>query len=205
MNFVWLVPLYLLMNKISSRKLIVSAWVSLDGVFDADTMEQWFNPYHSDARGAYIKETIDAADAFVLGRTTYEMLAPYWSAQQNNEMGVAARLNSLPKYVVSSTLQKADWTNSTIINADASQAIARLKQQPGQDMVIMGSASLVQSLMQADLIDEYRFLVQPIIVGTGKRFFKDGMRSPSLKLVNSKTFDLGVVLLTYEPDRSPAG
>jgi dihydrofolate reductase len=205
MNFGWLATLYLLMTENSTRKLIVSAWVSLDGVFDADTMEHWFNPYHSDARGAYIKDTIDAADAFLLGRTTYEMLAPYWSAQQHNEMGVAARLNSLPKYVVSETLQKADWTNSTIISSNATQAIARLKQQPGQDIVIMGSASLVQSLMPARLIDEYRFLVQPIIVGTGKRFFKDGMQSPSLKLINSKTFDLGVVLLTYEPARSAAG
>ena len=133
------------------------------------------------------------------------MLAPYWSAQHNNEMGVAARLNSLPKYVVSSTLQKADWTNSTIISGNATEAVARLKQQPGQDLVIMGSASLVQSLMQADLIDQYRFLVQPIVVGSGKRFFKDGMQSPSLKLVSSKTFDLGVVLLTYEPERGAAG
>ena len=204
MNFKWLATLYLLMTQNSMRKLIVSAWVSLDGIFDADTMEQWFNPYHSDARAAYIKETIDAADAFVLGRTTYEMLAPYWSAQQNNEMGVAARLNSLPKYVVSSTLQKADWTNSTIVSGNATQAVARLKQQPGQDIVIMGSASLVQSLMQADLIDQYRFLVQPIIVGSGKRFFKDGMQSPSLKLVSCQTFDLGVVLLTYEPERGAA-
>jgi dihydrofolate reductase len=99
---------------------------------------------------------------------------------------------------------KADWTNSTIISGNATQAVARLKQQPGQDIVIMGSASLVQSLMQADLIDQYRFLVQPIIVGSGKRFFKDGMQSPSLKLVSSQTFDLGVVLLTYEPERSVA-
>jgi dihydrofolate reductase len=199
MNFGSLVTLYIVMNKNDLRKLIVSEWVTLDGVFVADNMEQWFNPYHSDARGAYIKANIDAADAFVLGRTTYEMLAPYWSAQQNNEMGVAARLNSLPKYVVSSTLKKADWTNSTIIDRDVTQAIAQLKQQPGQDLLIMGSSSLVHSLMQADLIDEYRFLVQPIFVGTGKRFFKDGMRSPRLKLVRSQTFELGVVVLCYEP------
>ena len=175
--------------------------MTLDGVIDADTMEQWFNPFHSDARGAYIKDCIDAADTLVFGRTTYEMLAPYWSVQQNNEMGVAARLNSLPKYVVSATLKQADWTNSTIIKANVTDAIAELKQQPGQDLLIMGSATLVHSLMDADLIDEYRFLVQPTIVGTGKRFFQDGMRSPSLNLVRSEPFDLGVILLCYAPQR----
>jgi dihydrofolate reductase len=127
------------------------------------------------------------------------MLAPYWSAQRNNEMGVAARLNSLPKYVVSSSLERADWTNSTLINDNITEALAELKQQPGQDMLIMGSASLVHSLVAADLIDEYRFLLQPIIAGTGKRFFKDGMQSSRLTLVSSKTFDLGVILLCYEP------
>jgi dihydrofolate reductase len=127
------------------------------------------------------------------------MLAPYWSAQRNNEMGVAARLNSLPKYVVSSSLERADWTNSTLINDNVTEALAELKQQPGQDMLIMGSASLVHSLVAADLIDEYRFLLQPIIAGTGKRFFKDGMQSSRLTLVSSKTFDLGVILLCYEP------
>jgi dihydrofolate reductase len=127
------------------------------------------------------------------------MLAPYWSAQRNNEMGVAARLNSLPKYVVSSSLERANWTNSTLINDNVTEALAELKQQPGQDMLIMGSASLVHSLVAADLIDEYRFLLQPIIAGTGKRFFKDGMQSSRLTLVSSKTFDLGVILLCYEP------
>jgi dihydrofolate reductase len=114
-------------------------------------------------------------------------------------MGVAARLNSLPKYVVSSSLERADWTNSTLINDNVTEALAELKQQPGQDMLIMGSASLVHSLVAADLIDEYRFLLQPIIAGTGKRFFKDGMQSSRLTLVSSKTFDLGVILLCYEP------
>jgi dihydrofolate reductase len=89
------------------RKIVVSAWVTLDGVFDADTMEQWFNPYDSNERQAYIKAGILACDAILLGRVTYEMLAPYWSALKNNEMGVADKLNSVPKYVVSSTLKKS--------------------------------------------------------------------------------------------------
>ena len=183
------------------RKVIVSEWVTLDGVFDADTMEQWFNPYHSDDRAEYIKETILACDAILLGRATYEMLAPYWSTLRNNEMGIADKLNSVSKYVVSSTLKKADWNNSTLIK-DAQRVVAeitRLKQQPGQDMLITGSATLVHSLLETDLIDEYRFLVHPIIMGSGKRFFKEGLPTTRLKLVKTKTLDLGVMLLCYQP------
>ena len=184
------------------RKLVVSEWVTLDGVFDADTMEQWFNPYHSDDKAEYIQETILASDAILLGRATYEMLAPYWSALKNNEMGIADRLNSAAKYVVSSTPLKAQWNNSTIIKEHVVEEITRLKQQPGQDILITGSATLVQSLMQTDLIDEYRFLVHPIIMGSGKRFFKDGMDTTRLKLVKTNTFSLGVVLLCYKPVKS---
>ena len=101
------------MNQTQQRKLVVSEWITLDGVFDADSMETWFNPYETEDRGRYIKEGIDAADALLFGRVTYEMLAQYWPNLKNNEMGVADRLNSLPKYVVSRTLKRADWNNST--------------------------------------------------------------------------------------------
>jgi dihydrofolate reductase len=182
------------------RKLVVSAWVTLDGVFDADTMDQWYLPYDSVERQNYIKDGILACDAILLGRTTYEMLAPYWSSQKKNEMGVADKLNSAAKYVVSSKLKKAEWNNSTIIKDHVVEEITKLKQQPGQEMQIEGSATLVHSLMEAHLIDEYRFLVHPIIMGSGKRFFKDGSNAP-LKLVEAKTFSLGVVFLRYQPDK----
>ena len=97
------------------RKIVASVWMTLDGVFDADIMDQWFYPYHSDDRAAYIKETIVASDALLLGRTTYEMLAPYWSTQVTDENGPASKLNSMLKYVVSSTLKEAHWNNSTIM------------------------------------------------------------------------------------------
>ncbi len=187
------------MNQNNRGKLVVSEWVTLDGVFDADTMDQWFNPYHSDDRAEYIKETILASDAILLGGVTYEMLAPYWSSLKNNEMGIAGRLNSAPKYVVSSTLKKAEWNNSTIIKENVVEEITKLKQQRGQDILITGSATLVQSLMGTDLIDEYRFLVHPIIMGSGKRFFKDGMVTTRLKLVSTKMYPLGVVVLSYQP------
>lgn len=184
------------------RKIIVSEWLSLDGVFDADKdkFEQWFLPYISKQRQEYIKEGILASDALLFGRTTYEMLAPHWSKMKNNEEGVADKLNSVTKYVVSTTLEKADWNNSTIIKENVVEEIAKLKKQPGQQIQIEGSATLVNSLMETNLIDEYCFLVHPIIVGSGKRFFKDESKV-RLKLIEAKTFDLGVMLLRYQPDK----
>jgi dihydrofolate reductase len=181
------------------RKIVASAWVTLDGVFDADTMGQWFNPYHSDERSEYIRASVSGSGALLVGRTTYEMLAAYWPHQKNDDNGPASSINSMPKYVVSSTLREAHWNNSTIIKENIIEEIKRLKQQPGGDILIPGSASLVHALMKTDLIDEYQFLVQPIIVGSGKRFFKDGMVTPRLKLVKTKTFRLGVILLCYQP------
>ena len=185
------------------RKIIVSEWVTLDGVFDADTMEQWFNPYHSDERAAYITETIHGSEALLLGEVTYEMLASYWPHQKNDAMGPASKLNSMPKYVVSAKLKKAQWNNSNIIKENVVEEITKLKQQPGGDILIPGSATLVESLMETDLVDEYRFLVHPIIMGSGKRFFKDGMQTTRLKLVKTKSLGLGVMLLCYQPAESP--
>lgn len=185
------------------RKLVVSEWLTLDGVYDADTMDQWFFPYHSEARGEVIQEGILGADTFLLGRVTYETLAPYWSSLKNNEFGIADRLNSAPKYVVSSTLDKADWFNSTLIK-DPERVVAevtRLKEQPGLDILITGSGTLVQSLMKTGLIDEYRFLVHPVIMGSGKRFFKDGLPEARLKLVKARPLELGVVQLCYQPTK----
>jgi dihydrofolate reductase len=182
-------------------KLIVSTWMTLDGIFDADSMNQWFSPYDSEERQEYIRDGILSADAILFGRTTYEMLAPYWSSLKNNEMGIAAKLNSVAKFVVSSTLEKAEWNNSTIIKGKVAEEITRLKQLPGEEIQIEGSATLVHSLAETDLIDEYRFLVHPVIIGSGKRFFKDGMHTNGLRLVKTKTFDRGVVLLCYQPAR----
>jgi len=178
------------------RKLIVSAWVSLDGIFDAELMNEWFNPFDSVSRQEYIRDGILAADAFMFGRNTYQMLAPYWSSLKNNEMGVADKLNSAPKYVVSKTLKTADWNNSTIIGENLTDEINRLKQQPGNEIQIEGSGELVASLMKNGLIDELRLLVHPVIMGKGKRFFKDGLHS--LNLIKTQPIDKGVIALYYE-------
>jgi len=178
-------------------KLIVSEWITLDGVFDADTMNEWFIPYHSDRRAANIQEGINTCDAILIGRKTYETLAPYWSSLNNNDMGIADKMNNVPKYVVSSTMKKAEWNNTTIIRSDIIDEITSLKHCFNGTILVIGSASLVQSLMNTDLINEYRFLIHPVITGNGKRLFNDGMIPKNLKLMQMDTMDSGVILLWY--------
>jgi dihydrofolate reductase len=183
------------------RKLVVSEWISLDGVFDADTMTEWFHPYDSKDRQARITELVLASDAFLFGRITYEMLAGYWPKVKNNDkndLEIANRLNGSPKYVVSSTLKQAEWNNSTIINKGAVKEITNLKQKPGRNILVFGSATLVESLMGANLVDEYRLLVHPIIMGRGKRAFKDGMATTKLTLGETTTLSSGVISLCYK-------
>jgi len=180
------------------RKLVVSAWISIDGVFDADTMPQWFSPFDSLSKNEYIRDSIVKADALLIGRTTYEMLASYWPLQLNDDNGPAGKINSMEKFVVSAKLEKPAWNNSTIINKNIIEEIRELKNQNGNEIQIPGSATLVHSLMKANLIDEYRFLVHPIIMGSGKRFFKDEMKTSGMKLILTQTFDKGVVLLCYQ-------
>ena len=180
-------------------KLIVTEWITLDGVFDAQTMDKWHAPYHSDSRARCIIEDILGCGAILFGRHTYEMLAPYWSTLKNNEFGVADKLNSAPKYVVSTTLKKADWNNSTIIRDNVVEEVNRLKQQTGNYILVEGSATLVHTLMEAGCVDEYRFLVHPVIMGSGKRFFKEDSAFSKLQLIRSQPLDLGVLQLVYAP------
>jgi dihydrofolate reductase len=182
------------------RKLVVKEWMTLDGVMDADTMDQWFVPYDTPERRSRIKEGYEQGDAYLLGRVTYEMLAPGWSGLPDEAVdGIAGVLHHMRKYVVSSTLKSANWKNSTIISGNVVDAVTRLKQEPGKDIVLDGSATLAHSLMEAGLIDEYRFLVQPHVMGTGLRFFSEQTPPTKLKLVNMQELSLGVVALTYQP------
>jgi dihydrofolate reductase len=181
------------------RKLIVLERLTLDGIFDATSMDKWDFPYNSEARMAVIAEGIHASDAYLLGRTTYEMLAPGWSALKNNEHGIADKLNSMAKYVVSSTLEKAEWNNSTIIKTNALEEIGKLKKQPGGSILVHGSAKLVHSLLLANLVDELQILVHPFVWGSGAKFFKDGVQPVKLELIEPKSLELGVVLLRYQP------
>ena len=179
------------------RNLSVSEWITLDGVFDAETMATWFMPFDSVSRQDIIRDGILSSDAILFGRKTYEMLAPYWSRMKNNEMGISDKLNSVPKYVVSTTLKQADWENTTIIRDNIIEAITRLKQQPGGTIQIEGSAELAGHLQAAGLIDEYQLLVHPVIMGSGKRFFTEGKEPKGLRLKSVRTLDHGVLALTY--------
>jgi dihydrofolate reductase len=136
-------------------------------------------------------------DAFLLGRSTYEIFAGFWPTQTNNEFGVADKFNSAPKYVVSTTLQNADWNNSTLINANVIEEIRKLKQTGTGIIGITGSVKLVHSLLEAALIDEIQVLAHPIVLGKGMRLFVDGYHS-SMTLADSKTLPNGVVFLSYQ-------
>jgi dihydrofolate reductase len=179
------------------RKVVVSMFMTLDGVTEAP--HEWSFPFWTDEIGKFKHAELFASDALLLGRVTYQGFAAAWPSR-TDEQGYADRINSLPKYVVSTTLEKPEWNNSTLIKANVAEAIAKLKQRPGQDIVIHGSNTLVRALMPHHLIDEYRLLVYPIVLGSGKRLFRDGSKA-TLKLVETKTFGSGVVLLRYQPDR----
>jgi dihydrofolate reductase len=178
-------------------KIIAKAWITLDGVFDANSMDQWFNSFHSDARAAEITKHIMDSDAMLYGRTTYEMLMPYWSKLKNNEMGIANQINEVPKYIISASMKTADWNNSTVISTNVIEEIGKLKEKHRQ-ILLDGSASLVQSLVPSGLIDEYHFIVHPVIMGKGKKYFKDGMSVDQLELIKNETLEKGLLSLYYK-------
>jgi dihydrofolate reductase len=181
------------------RRIIVSESVAVDGIFEAETMAQWAVPFFSEEREEFIRGLVLTADALLLGRTTYDIQAWYWPNQKGDKYGIANHKNSMPKYVVTSKPLQAQWNNSTVIQNDVVEEIAKLKQQSGKDILIEGSATLVQALSRAGLIDEYQFLVHPALAGNGKRFFKEDMGITKLRLIESKPLNLGVVALSYEP------
>ena len=180
-------------------KIIASEFVSLDGVMEAP--ETWHFPYLSDDMMAFNRAEINESAAFLLGRVTYDIFAGYWPTQTHNEDGIADKLNSAPKFVVSSTLARADWHNSTLIKSNVMDEIAKLKRQLNGSIGIAGSATLVRSLLQAGLLDELHYLVHPIVVGHGGHLFEKGTASLPLKLIDTKTFSSGVVVLNYGPDK----
>ncbi len=181
------------------RKIIVSEGVTVNGIFDAETMGQWAAPYYSEERDELVREIVLAADALLLGRKTYDLQAYYWPNQKADKYGIANHKNGMPKYVVTSTPLQSQWNNSTVIKKNVVEEVAKLKQQPGKDILIEGSATLVGSLAQAGLIDEYKIMLHPTVMGSGRHFFKEGTGLTKLQLVDSKPISLGVVLLRYAP------
>jgi dihydrofolate reductase len=178
------------------RRVVVTEYVSLDGVFDEPG--EWSFPFWNEEAFKFKYDELFASDAQLLGRLTYEGFAQAWPTM-SDEVGFADRMNSMPKYVVSTTLENPEWINTTVIWENMPEAVARLRQEPGQDILVAGSAQLVRVLAEHNLVDEYRFMVHPIVLGSGNRIFRERM---DLKLVDTKRFSSGIVVLTYEPGES---
>lgn len=177
------------------RKIVVTEFLSLDGIMEHPA---WTFPYWNDEIAKFKGEETSASDALLLGRVTYQGFAAAWP--ESTDEG-ADYFNNVRKYVVSTTLETVEWNNSRLINDNIVAAITNLKQQDGKDITVHGSATLVQTLIRHDLVDRYRLLVYPVVLGTGKRLFQEGTTA-TLKLVETQAFSSGVAALIYEPDRT---
>jgi dihydrofolate reductase len=191
-------------------RLVVSEFMTLDGVMEAPGFEE-----HRDGKNAWALhaaaedqqrfkvDELFAAGAILLGRVTYQIWAAFWP-DAPRDGGFADRINSLEKYVVSTTLREPAWNNTKVIRGDLAGEVPRLKERSDGDILVFGSAELVDSLLELDLVDELRIMVFPVVLGSGKRLFRDERDVSHLRLVGSRAFDSGVVLLTYEPrDEGP--
>ena len=165
-----------------------------------ESPEEWAFSYSDDEMEEANAAGMAASDALLLGRVTYEALAAYWPYQNSADQPYADYLNNTPKYVVSTTLEvPLEWQNSTLIKGNVAEEITELKQRPGKDITILGSGTLVQSLLRDGLLNELTLVVHPVVVGSGKHLFEDEGDQKALKLVDSKIFSTGVVYLTYQP------
>jgi dihydrofolate reductase len=196
------------MKQDAQRKLIVSEFVSLDGVMQAPGLPDedteggfkhggWQQAYFDEQFDQAIRRTIDTADSMLLGRRTYDIFAGYWP---NSKEDLARPLNDMTKYVVSRTRQSVDWQNSVLIKGDVAPEIARLKQQPGKNILVFGSGRLVPTLLRHDLVDELQLVIHPLILGNGKRLFLEAMDRKNFTLFESRTTPKGVLMLRYRPD-----
>jgi len=184
------------------RKVVASELMSLDGVVESP--EKWHFPYFNDEMAEAITAAMAASDAMLLGRVTYEEFAAFWPSQSSeDDQETTDYMNNTPKFVVSKSLEEPlEWNNSALIKGEVAEEISKLKEQPGKDISISGSPTLVRSLLEEDLLDELRLMLHPIVVGSGKRLFEEGSDQKALELLDSKTFSTGVLYLTYQPAQS---
>lgn len=192
------------------RKVVVGTFLSLDGVMQAPGSPEedaeggfkhggWQLPYFDADAGRFMSESFAATDALLLGRVTYQIFAAFWPSAPVEDP-FAKVMNSMPKFVVSTTMERTEWNNSSLIKGNIPEEIAKLKQQAGSGhLAVVGSGKLAQTLMQHNLIDEYVLWVHPIVLGSGKRLFRDGNPKTALRLVDTKTTSSGVVILNYQP------
>jgi dihydrofolate reductase len=171
-------------------------FMALDGVVENP---EWTVQFRREESQQYKFDELFASDALLLGRRTYQEFAAAWPSMQGTG-AYGERMNSLLKFVVSTTLSEIEW-NASLLTGNLAEEVSQIKQQPGQDVLIFGSGELVHSLMSLDLIDEYRLMVFPVVVGSGKRLFREESEKKVLKLIETKAFSSGVIVLTYRPDQ----
>jgi dihydrofolate reductase len=195
-------------------RLVLQTFLTLDGVMQAPGGPNedpaggfphggWQVPYVDDELMRIIADWFGNADAFLLGRRTYEIFAAHWPRVTDENDAVAHRLNTLPKHVASRTRDSLTWHNSSLIEGDAAEAVAELKRRPGNELQVHGSGGLAQTLMRHDLIDEYRLLTSPVVLGSGRRLFMDP-RAVALRLLSTSATKSGVVVTTYQPTGRPS-
>jgi len=194
-------------------KLVVGTFVTVDGVMQApggpDEDREggfehggWLPPHFDDELGGFMGGLMGRSDALLLGRKTYEIFAAYWPNAGEDDP-TAQKLNSVPKYVASRTLQTVDWNNSTLLAGDVAQEVAGLKERLDGEIHVTGSGNLAQTLLKNDLVDEFVLIVFPLVLGTGKRLFDDGTIPRGLRLTDTQTFPVGVTAQTYERTGEP--
>lgn len=192
-------------------RLTLHTFLTLDGVMQAPggpgedpdggfAHGGWSFPYGDENFGATMAGWFGHASAFLLGRKTYQIFAGYWPKVTDPADPVASKLNALPKYVPSATLTSADWPNSTLIGGDVATEVAKLKEAPGDELQVHGSGQLAQTLIEHDLVDEYRLLYFPVHLGGGKKLFRDGAKGAALRLIQSSVTSTGVIIACYQPD-----
>jgi dihydrofolate reductase len=196
-------------------RLTVTTFVTVDGVLQSPGAPQedprngfdlggWLPPYFDDEIGQYMNDVFDQADAFLLGRFTYEAMAGYWPSVTDPAIKVGVALNSLPKHVVTSTLTDLTWNNSTPLTGEIAKEVAALKEAPGRELQVHGSGALVHFLAGNGLIDAHRIITFPVVLGRGQRIFAGGIPPVALRLTDSQTTGRGVVMHTYETAGKPA-
>jgi dihydrofolate reductase len=191
-------------------RLTLHTFLTLDGVMQApggpDEDREggfahggWSFPYGDEDFGAAMTGWFADADAFLLGRKTYEIFSGHWPKVTDAGDPIAGKLNALPKYVASTTLTSVDWHNSGLLGGDVAAEVAKLKEQPGNELQVHGSGGLAQTLIEHNLVDEYRLLIFPVHLGSGKKLFRDGAKAAALRLTTTSTTGTGVIIATYQP------
>jgi dihydrofolate reductase len=182
------------------RKVIASTYATLDGRMEA--IQKWVVPWNDDVIAAFHTDVLANSDGLLLGRKTYEVFAMIWPPRAGS-LPYADKINAMSKYVASTTLKDSDltWQNSSLIEGDAAAGVARLKEQPGQDLVVYGGHDFTNTLLESGLIDEYRLLMSPVMIGNGRGILKEGGKRVDLDLTDTKVVGPGVLILTYQVKR----